>query len=106
MVLPKCPIGGPSSILTKSRMALKTVDATHTATGTDLIARINVFDLTATGGCHLIRESGANSGSFAPLPIAGAAGWDQIALAHNGDGRLELFALANGMIYHLWQTDA
>jgi hypothetical protein len=33
-------------------------------------------------------------------------GWEQIALTYNGDGRLELFVLASGVIYHLWQTDA
>jgi hypothetical protein len=73
------------------------------AAGHDQDGRIDGFALTAGGKCYRFLQSAVNGSSFQWNDI-GANGWQQIELAPNADGRLELFALVAGEVFHLWQT--
>jgi hypothetical protein len=72
------------------------------AVGRDADGRIDAFALTVEGKCHRILENGPYAGIYSATDI-GAVGWRQIALARNLDGRLELFALVDGNVWHLYQ---
>src|SRR5262245_55911094 len=61
---------------------------------------------TAVSGFALlgVLPPGGNWGNWSATGGFGAVGWQQMAVASNADGRLELFGLVGGDVYHLWQT--
>ncbi len=61
---------------------------TQFATGNDTGGLLNVFVLTPSGECYYILQNTPNGKDCQQRNI-GAAGWQQIAFAHNYDGRLE-----------------
>jgi hypothetical protein len=73
------------------------------AIGLNADGRMEVFALNWDGKCQRFWQEKENGPLTGGVDI-GAAGWEQIAMERNLDGRLELFALVAGNVYHLWQT--